>query len=497
MKDMLKTFLVCEDKSKEEERKNQIADLKIDENIVLFNKETPVTRYYASTMMLKDKGPNVVVCEYDIDRELFPSAKRFLDIQSGIPYYTYGGNVFEEFNVELKHKYMRPLYDAHDVEKLRKADAKLELFLTKLGEILKNDKNNAVVYFTSHDTLAYVRKVLNVVYAQLAKDNKIIVRTDTVLDRRHLKSRFGAENSDVARITLATDLMGDHYDGMGKSTHVFNYEYPENPAELERRYFRTSRTGQGLYVPEEFIIFVDKTHKFDGRVLTKVMYGGIYGSVKVKIPSQNLLLWVPDADKYVVEVIADLKSIIYNSRGATTEHARNYCVQYNIADRGLVPTAGKAARHAEEVLGKIVNFFDVARFMPSDGEPVDKKVLLEKVRESLHGLKSGYVYYDEAGNTKPKVMKEITLSAGETDKVIKEYEGHEVVTGIAAATSELDEMIKKANKGKYPMVREVIAKLPEGLKTPVLYNIWKYCKLSKGYKKSLKNFIEQYNKGTI
>ncbi|MCL2754179.1 MAG: hypothetical protein FWD35_00480, partial [Oscillospiraceae bacterium] len=488
LKDMLKSFV------KDEERKGQIAELKIDENIVAFNRDTPITRYYSSTM-LKEQGPNVVVCEYEINKELFNSSNKLLDIQTGLPYYSYGGNVFEEFNTDLRHKYMRQLYDKGDVEKLRKADAKLDMFLTKLDTVLKNDGNNAVIYFTSHDTLGYVRKVLNVIYSQFAKDNKIITRTDTVLDRRHLKLRFSAEGADVARITLATDLMGDHYDGMGKSTHVFNYEYPENPAELERRYFRTARIGQGLYVPDEFIIFVDKSSKFDGRVLSKVMFGGICGSVKVKIPSQNLLFWVPEAQKYIAEVIADLKSVIYNSRGATTEHARNYCVQYNIADRGLVPTAGKAARHAEEALNKLVGFFDVGRFMPVDGEPVDKKILTEKIRESLVEFKSGYVYYEETGNVKPKVIKETTMN--DSCAVIKSYDTHDIVKGVAAAKSELEKMVGKAAKGKYPVVRGAVAKLPEGLKTPILYNIWKYCKVEKGYKKSLKEFIEQYNKGTI
>jgi hypothetical protein len=483
LKEMLKTFL------SDEAKKAEVANLRIDENIVAFNKDTPVTRYYTSS---QNKRANVVICEYEIDKELFNDANRFMDVQAGMPYYTLGGNVFEEFNPELKNKYLRPRYDANDVDKLRKADAKLHAFLEKLDTVMKEPGNNAVVYFTSQETLSYISKVINVVYPEL-RDDKIITRTDSVLDGRFLKLRFSSEDSDTARITLATDAMGEHYHGMGKATHIFNYEYPENPVELEKRFYRTARAGGGLYVPDEFIIFADTKGKFDGRILAKVMFGGLHRCFKTKIPSQNVLFWVPGAEKYIVETISDLRSVVYNSKGATIEHARNFCADYNVADRGLVSTAGKAAIYADELLSKLVNLLDIEKFMPEPGDPVDKKILSEKIRESITKLRNGYIFYDDINSAKPRVIGETNNIA----RIAKEYEDSDVVKGVKAAKDEMDALLKKAAKGKYPSVRDIVAELPEGLKTPVLYNVWKYCKHNKGPKKSFKEFMERYNKGAI
>jgi hypothetical protein len=491
LKEMLKTFM------HDDGKKVELANLKVDENIVAFSKDTPVTRYYTGSKPSSTKsGPNVVVCEYEINKELFNDENRFMDVQSGLPYYTYGGNVFEEFNPALKNKYLRPRYDANDIAKLRKADAKLHVFLEKLSAVMKDDDNNAVVYFTSQETLSYISKVINVVYPEL-RDEKVLMRTESVLDGRFLKLRFSSDDADTARITLATDFMGEHYLGMGRATHVFNYEYPENPAELEKRYYRTARScgnpDGAPCVPDEFIIFADKAGKFDGRILSKVMFGGLHRCFKVKIPSQNVLLWVPGVEKYIVETIVDLKAVIYNSKGATVEHARRFCADYNVSDRGLVSTAGKAALYAEGLIAKLVTLLDVDKFMPGAGDAVDKKMLVEKVRESLAKLKSGYIFYDDVSGSKIRTIE----NPNSLTKIAKDYTENEAVKGVAAARDELDALLKKAAKGKYPPVRDAITGLPEGLKAPVLYNIWKYCKLSKRHTGSFKKFMEQYNKGAI
>jgi hypothetical protein len=484
LKEMLKTFL------RDEAKKGSVNDLGIDETVVNFRKDTPVTRYYVGGKV----NPNVVVCEYEIDHELFNAENRLIDIHTGVPYYTYGGNVFEEFEPALKNKYMRPRYDGNDVDKLRKADAKLNLFLEKLEDALKVPANNVVIYFTSPDTLGYIQKVINALYPDLLREDKIIVRTDSVMDGRFLKLRLSGEDAEIARITLATDLMGEHYHGMGKVTHVFNYEYPENPAELERRFSRTTRGENGLCTADEFVVFVDKDGKFDGRILSKVMFGGLYRCFKTKIPSQNVLFWIPEAERYLVDTIADLKDVIYKSKGASAEHARSFCANYNVADRGLVSTAGKAAVYAEQILDKLVSLLDIEKHMPGVGETLNTKLLTELIRENIMQLRNGYVFYADIGHTKSRVIENPNSNFA---KIVKEYENCEMIKGVKSAKAELEGMLKKCGDGKYPPVREMLEQIPEGLKTPTLYNIWRYCKLNKGHKNSLKEFIEQFNEGAI
>ncbi|MCL1831859.1 MAG: hypothetical protein FWG45_02975 [Oscillospiraceae bacterium] len=487
LKETLKAFLY------DENHKAEIANLKIDESIVKFTPDAPVTRYYIAGR-LNQKTPNLVVCEYEIDEALFNSKNRFMDVHAGVPYYTLGGNVFEEFDADLKNKYMRARYDASDIKKLSKADNKLKVFLAKLDDILKNPENNVVIYFTSTDTLHYITKVINAVYPEL-RDAKIITRTDSVLDSRYLKLQFSAENPDYARLTLATDAMGEHYHGMGRATHIINYEYPENPAELERRFFRTARIGMCLRVPDEFIIFTDTQRKFDGRILGKVMFASVYKCFKAKIPSQNVLFWVPNAERYIVEMLEDLRKVIYNARGETREYARNFCAEYNIADRGLVSTAGKTAVYAESLLGRLVKLFDVEQRLPRPGVELDnatRELLVENVREGLDKLRSGYIYFNDINDTVPRS----TGNPNYLNKIAVEYEDHEIPNGVKAAESELEGLLSMS-EGSPAVTRGALESVPDGLKTAVLYNIWRYCKVNKGHKESLRAFMDKYNKGVI
>ncbi|MCL1881654.1 MAG: hypothetical protein FWF76_05700 [Oscillospiraceae bacterium] len=485
LKAFLKAFLY------DESKKSMISELVIDEKIVAFSKETPVTRYY-TVGKLNTTHPNVLICEYEVDSDMFSDKNRIVDIQSGVPYYTYGGNLFEEFEApqKLKNLYWHVRYNQKDVETLRKADAKLDAFLTKLDTVLVNEGNNAVIYFTAGETLEYISKVLNAVYPELKDKNAILTRTDSVLDSRFLKLRFSGENEDVGRITLATDSIGEHYHGMGKVTHVFNYEYPENPAELERRFFRTARAGCGnLLIPEEFIMFADKEMQFDGRILAKVMFGQLHKCIKTKIPTQNVLFWVPEAEKYISKTLLDLKS----GGGGV----KKFGVEYNIADRGLVSTVAKSAAYAEQLLEKLSRLLEVETLLFENGknENLSAKqvdILHEKIRESLNRIKSGYVYYEEASDV-PKIVE----NSNNLEKLTGEYSSHEIVKGVQMAKAELERLISKTKSGEYPPVREVLSKLPEALKTPTLYNIWKYCKLHKDNKRELREFMNDYNNGVI
>jgi hypothetical protein len=485
LKEMVKHFL------HESAHRDIVGNLKIDESILNFDRDTPAMRYYTAGK-LGGRGPNVVTLEYKIDKTFFNANNRHIDIQTGMPFYVYGGNVFEEYEPELKTKYMRARYDMNDVEKLRGADGKLSVFLDKLDEVLKKPENNAVIYFTSKKTLKYISKIISAVYPDLAEKDGILTRTDSVLDSRFLKCRFSGESADNARVILATDLIGEHYYGIGRATHVFNYEYPTNPAELERRFFRTARTeASGIAVPQEFIVFSDKDLMFDGRILCKVMMGNLHKCFKKKIPSQNILFAVPEAEKYIVEVLTSLKFTIDNAKGAGLDHARDFCSEYNVEDRGLVSTAVKAGKYAEQILERLVRLLDLEKAMPAAGKPVDKLVMLSKVKESLDKISKGYIYYDDS--MKPCIAK----NTNKIEEIAKEYEQNVFAEGVRMAKEELDVLVRSTADGCYPQIRAAVSEMPEGLRTPALYNIWKYCKIHKGFKNSLKEFLEYYNKGEI
>jgi len=489
------------------ERKNSVHELEIDEQVIIFNKNTPVMRYCLPGKT-RGRGPEITTLEYEVEKEVFNSANRLAETRTGTPSYIYGGNIFEEYNPKVKSTYLLPQYDKTDVEVLKKADAKLSVFLEKLDSVLKNPENNAVVYFSCKTTLNYIHKVISTVYSDLL--DRVWIQTESVLNAALLKRRFLGKKAVPARIILATDAIDEKYYGIQNVTHIFNYEYPANPAELERRFLRTGRTLQtGLFEignlrPEEFIVFIDKAMLFDGRILAKVMMSRLPSCFKKKIPSRNVLFWVANAEKYIAETLDDLKGVILKSEiiGEGTsfvKFSRRFCRNYNITDPQLVENSEKLRLYAERIFEELVGLLDVNNATTVFAQRLEEHIgkeggdSLEIVKRSIETIRRGYLYYDELMN--PRLIRNTNKPA----EIAKRFEKNEVVVGVAGATQALEKMLEKVDteKGEYPFVRDSVDKLPDELKNAVLYNIWKYCRFNKGYTQPLRDFMELYNKGVI
>ncbi|MCL2634499.1 MAG: hypothetical protein FWD34_08315 [Oscillospiraceae bacterium] len=456
-------------------QKELVDDLVIDESIIMFNKNVPVMRYYNTVRGKR----NVVMLEYDIDKKIATPGNRIVDIQAGVPIYTYGGNFFEEYNHKLKSTYLRPYYNEDDINALRDVDTKLGVFLDKLSEVLKKTGNNIVIYFTCQNTLNYISKVITSVYP----DIPVRTQTGSAVDGEFLNRFFSGEDSSDARVILATDAIGERYHALKKATHIINYEYPGNPAELERRFFRS---GMESSTPEEFIMFSDYNAMFDGRILVKVMMAGLYKCFKKQIPTQNVLFWVPEAEKYLAEVLTDLKFYSENAKGAAADFAPKFRAEYNIHDAAQAKTPEKAASCAKYMLGRLVGLFDINDIMDSDD--VKKPALLKATKQCVESIRDGYIYYDDEMKTR------LIKNENNLDAIAREYENNKFIAGLKSSEEALTAMTKEE---KYPFIRNEIEQLPDSMKTPVLYNIWKYYRFKKGIKKPLREFMDMYNKGVI
>jgi hypothetical protein len=501
---MIKRFL------HDSEHKNEVTNVEIDEQIIIFDRKTPVMRYCIPGKT-GGRGPNVVTLEYEVNKDVFDSSNRLALTHTGAASYIYGGNAFEEYNPKVKGTYMHPHYDRADVEILRVADAKLAIFLDKLDDVLKTPENNAVVYFSSKATLDYINKVINTIYPDL-KD-QILVQTDSVLDAAVLKRRFIGKKAVPARIILAGDAIDEKYYGVQFVTHVFNYEYPDNPALLERRYLRTGRTLQtgvfeiGNLRPREFIIFSDKDMMFDGRLLAKVLPSRLPTCFKKKIPSRNVLFWVNSIEKYIADTLEDLKSVVESiaSKGKKISEAEfvrlswRFCGDYSITDLVIAESPEKLHNHAEKLFDDLIGLLDVNNATTVFAQNLEDYIgksgaeSVKIVKKSVETIRRGYLYYDELMN--PRLIR----NTNNPSEIAKKYEHNNVVKGVERAVKMLDSMIEKVDacKGEYPFIRNTVNELPDGLKTAVLFNIWKYCRFRKGYNQTLKEFMELYNKGVI
>jgi hypothetical protein len=496
LKRMLRRFLA------DKNQVGAVADLEIDENIITFDKKTPAMRY-SIPGKTRGKGPKVITLEYKIDKKIFNFSNRLADTREGRSSYVYGGNVFEEYNPHLKTTYLLPRYHKGDVDTLRRADAKLDVFLEKLDEVLKTPENNVVVYFASKVTLEYINKVINAVFPEL--NERVVIQTDSVLDAGFLRRRFSGDKPVRARVILAGDAIDEKYYGIQNVTHVFNYEYPDNPAELERRFLRTGRSLQtGLFEignlrPEEFIVFSDKDMMYDGRMLCKVMMSRLPACFKKKIPSRNVLFWIPDAHKYMVEALKDLKNIAQSINKADCDSVRllrRFGKEYNITDYSLIDSPDKAEEFARMLFDGLIELVDI------DGEitsanfedrftQIEEESASELVEIGVEKIRGGHIYYDDFMN--PCTIR----NTNNLDEIAKQYEYNEFVMGVKESIQALEFMLDMVHEGDYPFVSTAVGRLPDGLKFPVLYNIWKYCKFKKGINKPLKEFMDAYNKGVI
>jgi hypothetical protein len=254
--------------------------------------------------------------------------------------------------------------------------------------------------------------------------------------------------------------------------------------------------------PEEFVIFTDKDRMFDGRMLSKVMMSRCPACFKKKIPSRNVLFWVSDAENYIAETLDDLKFIVEYAEevgeGADfVKLIRRFCKEYCVTEAALIDTSEKLKTYAQQLFDDLINLLDVNNATTVFAEKLEEHIGKDRaagiIKKAVETIRRGNLYYDELMN--PRLIRNTNNPA----EIAKQYENNKFVKGVGAAVEKLESMLKKveSDKGEYPFIRNEVELLPDGLKVAVLYNIWKYCRLKKGYSQPLREFMELYNKGVI
>jgi hypothetical protein len=368
--------------------------------------------------------------------------------------------------------------------------------LQKFDEVLKVPENNSVIYFASQITLKYVYKVIRAIYPELFEKStslskRVLIQTDSVLDSGFLKNRFSGQDIECARIIFAGDSIDEKYYGINNATHVFNYEYPTTPAELERRYLRT---GASNLRPDEFIVFSDRELKYDGRILSKVMMSKLPMCFKKKIPSRNVLFWIKDAHKYIAEALVDLIFISENASGVNSDFIERFRNDYNIVEWSFLPSAAKARESAGQTFDKLIRLLGINEGELHHDGGIDKDMVADIVKECIAEIRGGYLYYND--DMEPRIIQ----NTNTPDEIARQYERDDFIRGMQAAVNYLDGALEKISSGDnecaYPFIRNIVDEFTDGLKFPVLYNVWKYCK-SKGATASLEDFMDLYNRGVI
>jgi hypothetical protein len=412
---------------------------------------------------------NIKTINYKIDNSVTAKTERIDDKRLGIPLYSYGGNIFEEYNLKERKTYLSDEYGKTQLKDLLAADGKLEAFLKEIVTLLADSENRIVVYCTSANTVKYVSKAL---WACNGGKKGICVydrNCSTVTDAEFVNGEFNSALTEEPNIIVADDKAGSRFLGVEKITHIINYEYPENPAVLEQRLTRTGRNPSNADKTPAFYIFCDDDYKFDGRMLRKTVLSNI-GKAFSRVPDKNLLFNIDGIEEHLIVLILDLKFIADNAKDDMVESFR---VEYNAPE---VNTAKDAAATAEKRLKNIVEMFGLHEVMKQ--KEIDGERLFMEISEMVEKLRGNRVCLDEKG-----VMRVADKATPPT-----ESKNSAEMKEAAAFASKLTG--KKEDLG---LIKTAIEKLSYSQKLSVLVSAWKQYRFGLKIPKSYKEFIKLYN----
>ena len=268
-----------------------------DESIVNFTLSTPFMRYYGRENLAP---PKIKTVKYTVADDILKERAKL----SRAPVYSSGGNIFEELTLDMRKVYIAEHYDDERVNLLREYDSKLNAYLTEVEKLLEDPDSRIITYFSSEKTLEYIYKILSSSLVGLGK--VLYVRKSGLYGIDDTLRCFKASTENNIRIVLSLDNQDEECDAVEKITHVVNYELPDNPLTLHRRY---KQGGYGGFEDLEFIIFRDETDQFDGRILCGSLALNFCDGFSYDIPGRNIYLFVDGLEKMLAEMICELEDI--------------------------------------------------------------------------------------------------------------------------------------------------------------------------------------------
>ncbi|MDE7362787.1 MAG: hypothetical protein K2N38_12730 [Oscillospiraceae bacterium] len=457
------------------EKADKADEIGFDAGASRLDEENVVSRYFDVPVYSDKLERKVSFIDYGFEEDALVNLRRRVDLRSGLPAYRYGGNVFEAYDCEKHEKerraYIKPSYTRSDVEDLRTFDKKLDALL----KFIDGEKGRMMIYCCDKETTEYLRKALTCLYGaevrvardELTKPNEII-----------RKLSVNAEN-DHPRIIIGTDSLGTVGYGMASVDCVINYELPLSPALLERR---MTRHGSAEEADRRFIIFRDSNKLFDSCALEKVLYLQLESGFCGKLPARNILLDVPEKDKCLNSLIADLKYI----RGVAKEIdncldlIKKVKCEYAMPETEKIANSKQLAEFAENMLARVYTLFGLSE-NSSDGD----------IAAAINAL-SGLCIVSDG-----KLVKAPDCGAMADTFTNDSYSNQpfalDALKGLADAKAKIDELHK--NDDFHLKIKQEIVSLNDCIQYPVLYGIWKYRAKEQDSDRSFKDYIKIYNDG--
>lgn len=421
---------------------------------------------------------NVETADYGFDDAFLAGLRRRSDIRTGLPSYKYGGNIFEDYDVEdMKGLYQKSTYTPSDVAELRAVDKKLDCFLNLADKVASDENSRAMIYCCDRNTVDYLRKVLSAMYSE----SRVKTARSELFSNKDILRKLQVDDSTVyPKFVIAMDDISAVGDGLDRITDVFSYELPDSAVLLERR---VTRHGTAHEADRRFVFFRDSNKLFDSRMLGKVLYASLPNAFCGDIPARNVLLDIPAKGEYIAELVADLRyAESYASEvDSCYDLIKKVKADYELLGAGNLSNARHLAEFAGKLLAKVCRFYGIEK----DSSPEEIAAAADK----LSGLCQAA---DEALSAVPADMVEKISKSLDADPAAQPF-GEEAIAGLEQAKQRVNEL--HSGSHYHLMIKNDIQSLNDCIQYPVLYNIWKYRVREQDSVRSFRDFIRIYNDG--
>lgn len=421
---------------------------------------------------------NVETADYGFDDAFLAGLRRRSDIRTGLPSYKYGGNIFEDYDVEdMKGLYQKSTYTPSDVAELRAVDKKLDCFLNLADKVASDENSRAMIYCCDRNTVDYLRKVLSAMYSE----SRVKTARSELFSNKDILRKLQVDDSTVyPKFVIAMDDISAVGDGLDRITDVFSYELPDSAVLLERR---VTRHGTAHEADRRFVFFRDSNKLFDSRMLGKVLYASLPNAFCGDIPARNVLLDIPAKGEYIAELVADLRyAESYASEvDSCYDLIKKVKADYELLGAGNLSNARHLAEFAGKLLAKVCRFYGIEK----DSSPEEIAAAADK----LSGLCQAA---DGALSAVPADMVEKISKSLDADPAAQTF-GEEAITGLEQAKQRVNEL--HSGSHYHLMIKNDIQSLNDCIQYPVLYNIWKYRVREQDSVRSFRDFIRIYNDG--
>ena len=444
--------------------------------------ESPVMRYYDPLVYSDDYKREVVFIDYGFEDSVINTFRRRVDLRSGLPTYTYGGNIFEQYDVDKyerqKKIYMKSYFTRSDVEDLAELDKKLEALLKYSSEILRDDDARIMIYCCNKNTVEYLRKVFSSLYGSQV----FVERGETITPQVIIKKlSVDTDIDERPRVIIGMDNLSTTGEGMQTVTCVINYELPFSAAVLERR---MTRHGFSREKNRKFVIFRDSNKVFDSVVLERNLCRSIGEAFCGALPTRNILFDIKEKGVFMAGLVASLKYVRDHAQQAESgfDFIKKVKADFSLVDNDEISNTKQLTDFADKTLNKIYTLLGIN----DKSSPAEIAAAMNEI--------NGLCLINDSGKIEKMLLRDEMAASFSDNSYSNQPFASEAVKGLEDAKAEVDAL--ENDKEFHIKIKNAVRELHDVIQYPVMYGIWKYREKQKKQSGSqFKEYIRIFNDG--